>query len=465
MAGYETLSQLLRESFEKYGELMFFPDMTYSAYLESMKRHHDEWAELSISGGDIIVFADEGGRSNLLNILTTLYFGHRLCLIHNRLFLDSSLEKLGIFGQVQCVSCGGITAVVRAAAGFGGALIASTSGTTGAPNLVQHTAANIIENIAAIEDYLCPQAGDTIYLQRNPIYLSVLTGEVLLGIDRGCRFFIPQGAADPKQLIANIRDNHINVFVSVMSYFDMLLPMLRRNADSLQSLRYLQFVGEGGRIGLINDLAEILPHTDVIIGYGLTEAGPRISYMSCRQLEPKQYLVGKLVRGVKARICGDDGMILPVGEKGTVELASPSLMTGYVGCEKTGEWFRTSDYGWLDENGLLYVQGRLDDIAIRNGVKVPLVSVEQAIMRSGMVTGVMAFVVRHHTSGMLRVEVAVTTELSDDGFEERLMRWCRENTDPLLWPQRLYILDSFVFRPNGKLDKVAIKSKAMGESR
>lgn len=465
MAEYETLSQLLRESFEKYGELMFFPDMTYGAYLESIKRRHNEWAELSIANGDIIVFADEGGRSNLLNILTALYFGHRLCLIHNRLFLDSSLEKLGIFGQAQRVSCGGITVVVRAAAGFEGTLIASTSGTTGAPNLVQHTAANIIENIAAIEEYLCPQAGDTIYLQRNPIYLSVLTGEVLLGIDRGCRFFIPQGAADPKQLIANIRDNRISVLVSVMSYFDMLLPMLRRNADSLQSLRFLQFVGEGGRIGLISDLAGILPHTDVIIGYGLTEAGPRISYMSCRQLEPKQYLVGKLVRGVKARICGDDGAILPVGEKGRVELSSPSLMTGYVGCEKTGEWFKTSDYGWLDENGLLYVQGRLDDIAIRNGVKVPLVSVEQAIMRSGMVTGVMAFIVRHHTSGMLRVEAAVTTELAGDGFEESLMRWCRENTDPLLWPQKLYRLDSFVFRPNGKLDKAAIKSKAMGESR
>lgn len=465
MAEYETLSELLKRSFEKYGELMFFPDMTYSAYLEDMKRRHEEWAGLSIADDDIVVFADEGGRGNLLNILTALYFGHRLCLIHNRLFLDSSLEKLGVFGKAQRVSCEGITALVRGAAGFEGTLIASTSGTTGAPNLVQHTAANIIENIFAIEEYLCPQKGDTIYLQRNPIYLSVLTGEVLLGIERGCRFFIPAGAADPKQLIANIRDNRINVLVSVMSYFDMLLPMLRRNADSLQSLKYLQFVGEGGRIGLISDLAEIMPNADIIIGYGLTEAGPRISYMSCRELEPKQYLVGKTVRGVRARICGDDGRILPTGEKGTVELSSPSLMTGYVGCEKTGEWFRTSDYGWLDDEGLLYVQGRLDDIAIRNGVKVPLVSVEQAVMRSRMATGVMAFIVRHHTSGMIRVEAAVTTQLPAEGFEDTLMKWCRENLDPLLWPQKIYRLDSFIFKPNGKLDKAAIKSKAMGENR
>lgn len=465
MTDCKTISAFLKEAFQNHRNLMFLPDMTYSAYLCEMNRCHSAWEDLCISSNDILVLVDVGGQSNLLNILTALYYGHKVCLIHNRLFLDSSLEKLKLFGEVERITRVGLAAVIRGNNVSDVDLIASTSGTTGAPNLVQHTCANILENIAAIEEYLCPSQGETVYLQRNPVYLSVLTGEVLLGIDRGCRFFIPEGGADPKQLIANIRDNNISVLVSVMSYFDMLLPMLKRNVDSLHSLKYLQFVGEGGRIGLISDLEKLLPETNIIIGYGLTEAGPRISYMSCKELEPRQYLVGKLVRGVRARICDDSGKILPVGEKGTVELSSPSLMIGYVGCDKTGEWFRTSDYGWLDSDGHLYVQGRLDDIAIRNGVKIPLVSVEQAIMRSGLTTGVMAFIVRHHASGMVRIEVAVTTDLAHEGFEERLMKWCRENLDPLLWPQKLHLLDNFFFKPNGKLDKAAIKAAVMGENR
>ncbi len=460
---YICVSQMLKASFEKNKGLLFFKNTTYAEYFSLIEDNYKQWEKFNISENDIVVVMDKGSKNNLLDILTALYHGCRICMIHNKLFKEGTLEKLSILGDVRYVNQGSVIAVLGRYADIETRIIASTSGTTGVPNLVQHNDANIIENIAAIEEYLYLIQGDTIYLQRNPIYLSVLVGEVLLGIERGCCFFVPENASNPKQLIVDIRENKIALIVSVMSYFDTLLPMLRKNVQALQSLKYLQFVGEGGRAGLIDDLASILPHTDVIIGYGLTEVGPRVSYMSCRQMTPEQYLVGRLLRNVEARVLDDNGVVLDCGQKGTVEIKSPSVMLGYVGRDKVKEWFRTSDYGWLDEEGRLYIQGRLDDIVIRNGVKVPLISIEQAMMKSDMLTGVMAFTTKHHTSGVIRVEVAVTIESNSDNFCDELMKWCRVNLDECLWPQKIYILDEFVFKNNGKLDKAAIKARALGE--
>jgi len=157
----------------------------------------------------------------------------------------------------------------------------------------------------------------------------------------------------------------------------------------------------------------------------------------------------------------DNGNILGPGQKGTVEISSPSLMIGYLGFPRCDEWFRTSDYGWVDTLGRLYIQGRLDDIVIRNGVKVPLVMIEQTLMKSGMITGAMAFVTSKESTGALRVEVAVTSDMVDEDLCEKLLKWCRVSIDDCLWPQRIHVLTHFVFKKNGKLDKVAIKKLAL----
>lgn len=459
--GQTKFSAFLQEAFALHGDCKLFRGITYSDYLVQIRKNHESWSRCRIGESDIVVLSDHKTAANLLDILTALYFGHRICMIHNKLFLEHALEQLSVFGTPELFADGRPVAVIRCKEAPPADLIASTSGTTGTPNLVQHKAEGILANISAIETYLQPDKADVIYLQRNPVYLSVLTGEVLLGIKRGCCFFIPENSLNPEKLIADIREQKAAVLVSVMSYCDTILPFLKRNADALQSLKYLQFVGEGGRIGLIGDLAAILPQTDIIIGYGLTESGPRISYASCRKLEMKQNLVGTLLPDVRARIVSDSGDVLPCGEKGTVELSSRSMMLGYVGKEPVREWFRTSDFGWLDENGCLYIQGRLDDIAIRNGVKVPLVSIEQALMQSGMISCACAFLLKGK-KGNTRVEAAVLAERPDSDLENRLMKWCRTNLDDILWPQKIYRLDSFPHKPNGKLDRRAIKAAAAG---
>ncbi len=97
----------------------------------------------------------------------------------------------------------------------------------------------------------------------------------------------------------------------------------------------------------------------VFEGYGMTEAGPVIS--TNYEKEYKHGSVGKPLKDVEIKIDNDEILI-----------KSPSLMERYFKGNriKKGEWFRTGDKGFIDEEGFLYVLGRLDDkIVLTNSKK------------------------------------------------------------------------------------------------
>ncbi len=101
------------------------------------------------------------------------------------------------------------------------------------------------------------------------------------------------------------------------------------------------------------------------VGYGLTEAGPVVAVGNMQECPPQS--VGRPLPGVDVR----------VDERGEILLRSPSLMRGYYGDPTATAnalvdgWLRTGDKGYCDEQGFLYVTGRLKEaIVTASGVTV-----------------------------------------------------------------------------------------------
>jgi long-chain acyl-CoA synthetase len=114
----------------------------------------------------------------------------------------------------------------------------------------------------------------------------------------------------------------------------------------------------------------------ISIGYGMTETGPMISYSTCDTY--KYGTCGKIVDGMMARIA-PNGEILVKGE---------NVMLGYYkNPEATAQkidadgWLHTGDRGHLDEDGYLYVEGRLeqDMIVLPNGENIHPDNIESKI--------------------------------------------------------------------------------------
>jgi O-succinylbenzoic acid--CoA ligase len=157
-----------------------------------------------------------------------------------------------------------------------------------------------------------------------------------------------------------------------------------------------------------------------------------------------------------------DGVAVAIGANGRIRIGGPTLFDGYDGDPAltadvlVDGWYLTPDAGRFDEDGRLQVLGRLDDMVITGGVKVP--------------TGIVAARLREHP-GVTAVDVG---RLADDEWGERVVAWVvgdlslDEARDwvaelhPRSWaPRELRVLDEMPMLRNGKVDRRALR----GESR
>jgi long-chain acyl-CoA synthetase len=120
-------------------------------------------------------------------------------------------------------------------------------------------------------------------------------------------------------------------------------------------------------------------------GYGLSEATPIISANSL--VKHKLGSSGYLVKPLDLKICDENGVELPLGEKGEIVVSGENVMKGYWRNEKAtmetikGEWLHTGDLGYMDKEGFLYVSGRFKSLLISNdGEKYSPESIEEMLV-------------------------------------------------------------------------------------
>jgi len=134
-------------------------------------------------------------------------------------------------------------------------------------------------------------------------------------------------------------------------------------------------------------------------GYGLTETSPVTNVNQPHppvatetgepQIGKRTGSVGRLLPGMSGRIIHTDtGEDLPLLETGIVCLRGPNIFPGYLqDDEKTRAalrdgWFVTGDIGRFDEDGFLYIEGRLSRFSKIGGEMVPHGTVEQKIIEA-----------------------------------------------------------------------------------
>lgn len=156
-----------------------------------------------------------------------------------------------------------------------------------------------------------------------------------------------------------------------------------------------------------------------------------------------------------------DGVGIAIGTDGRVRISGPMLFDGYQDDpEQTASslvdgWFLTSDAGTLDEDGRLRILGRIDDMVITGGVKVPAALVARRL--------------REHPD----VEAAEALGIPDEEWGQRLVAFVVGDIDagtvrewvaaehPRSWaPRQVVALDAIPLLGNGKPDRQALLALA-----
>lgn len=204
----------------------------------------------------------------------------------------------------------------------------------------------------------------------------------------------------------------------------------------------------------------------VVETYGLTEAA---STAAANPVPPgiiKPGSVGLPV-GLRMRIASPrqpeeaEPCEVPVGETGEVCVAGPSIVTGYVGGADAesfqGGWFRTGDLGRRDDDGYLYITGRLRDVIIRGGENVAPRDVEEVLLAHPAVLDAAVVGAPDAMYGERVVAFVVPRAPWAERTERELAAHARKHLSPPAAPVEWLPVSDLPHNHTGKIDRQALR--------
>jgi acyl-CoA synthetase (AMP-forming)/AMP-acid ligase II len=153
----------------------------------------------------------------------------------------------------------------------------------------------------------------------------------------------------------------------------------------LGSLRYVTQAGGAMSPELTRRLRKALPHVQLFVMYGQTEATARLTYLPPADLDRKPGSVGRPLCGVEIEIRREDRSAAAAEEGGEVWVRGANVMLGYWQDPATSAsvlaagWLKTGDMGYLDREGYLYLHGRRSDMIKTGAHRVHPLDVENVI--------------------------------------------------------------------------------------
>jgi acyl-CoA synthetase (AMP-forming)/AMP-acid ligase II len=263
------------------------------------------------------------------------------------------------------------------------AMMIYTSGTTSRPKGVLLSNGNLVANARAIAAYLRITPNDKV-LCGLPFHFSYGSSVLNSNLISGAQLLLEDNFAFPQQTLKKMQEEGVTGFPGVPSTFALLLGRCQLSDFDLSKLRYLTQAGGSMPRAQIEKLRQQLPHTQVFIMYGQTEATARLSYLSPEHLEAKLGSVGMPLPGVEIEV-RSEGKVVATGETGEICAHGPNIMLGYWRePELTAQvlrdgWLHTGDLGHLDSEGFLYIDGRAVEMIKVGAFRVSPQEVEEVL--------------------------------------------------------------------------------------
>jgi long-chain acyl-CoA synthetase len=186
----------------------------------------------------------------------------------------------------------------------------------------------------------------------------------------------------------------------------------------------------------------------ILITYGATEFAGAVAGWTLKDFRAswadKKGSVGRPFPSVRLQAIGDDGLVLPAGQTGRLQVASPQ-----VG-DSADSWVTTSDLAHIDDDGYLYIDGRSDDVIVRGGFKIAPETVVRALRTHDAVADAAVAGLADDRLGQIPV-AAVELRSTMTATGDELRAHCRASLTPYEVPVQVFVVDEL---PRGAALKV-----------
>jgi HIP---CoA ligase len=340
-----------------------------------------------------------------------------------------------------------------------------TSGTTGVPKGVVMTHGRTLR-VATDWVAMTGLSADDRYLMVNPYFhMFGLKAGILACVASGAAMY-PEAVFDTDRVLARVAEERVTVLPGPPTLYQSILDHPDRDSHDLSSLRVAVTGAADIPVALIRRVADELPFSTIVTGYGLTEAGTASATSPGDDAETIATTVGRPRPGFEVRIAGDQDRELPAGETGEILLRGPSVMAGYLDDDAATAqalspdgWLRTGDLGVLDDRGYLRIVGRAKDMFIVGGFNAYPAEIEGHLLRHPEVRQAAVIGIPDERLGEVGMAFVVTRS-GDPAVGHEILAWCREEIANYKVPRAIELVDELPVNATGKVEKNALRARA-----
>jgi acyl-CoA synthetase (AMP-forming)/AMP-acid ligase II len=344
------------------------------------------------------------------------------------------------------------------------ALLLFTSGTTSRPKIVPLTHANICTSAFSAVAALKLSEADRCLNVLPLFHGHGLIATVMTSLAAGGGVVCTPGC-DVNRFFGWLREFAPTWYSAVPTMHQAILAQARLNLDQVAGIR-LRLVRSASAPLPPRVFAELERTfgTSVIEFYGMTETAS--APIACNPLPPRKSKPGSvgIPVGLDVAILNDRGDVLPAGQAGHVTVCGGSVMPGYDGdaaataAAFAGDWFRTGDQGFFDDEGYLYLSGRTREMINRGGENIAPREVDEALLEHPAVAEAVTFAVPHATLGE-DVAAAVVLRPNADATAKDIRQFAAGRLADFKVPRQVLIVAQLPKGSTGKVQRIGLAEK------
>jgi acyl-CoA synthetase (AMP-forming)/AMP-acid ligase II len=348
------------------------------------------------------------------------------------------------------------------------AVLLFTSGTTGEPKAAVLRHSHLTSYVISTVEFMASEEDEAALISVPPYHIAGVSA-ILTGVYGGRRIVYLPNFTPEAWVEAAARENVTHAMV-VPTMLGRILDVLDARGEKLPNFRALSYGGGRMPQPVIERAMKLLPNVDFVNAYGLTETSSTVAVlgpddhreaMTSDDPNVRRRLgsVGRPLPTLELEIRGPSGEVLGAGQSGEVYIRGDQVAGEYLHRKVIQDdgWFATNDAGWIDEEGYLYVEGRLDDVIVRGGENISPGEIEDVLREHPQIADVAVLGVPDDKWGE-RVAAVVVCR-GETPTADALSAWVKERLRSTKTPETWEFRAELPYNDTGKLLRRVLRAE------